>query len=234
MRALIKKIIHQVFNALFPAVCYACGNTLYEDEKDVCNVCMHEMPKTHFWPKQENKAAELFYGLIRFEYIAAHYYFNKETRIQNLMHKLKYRNRPEIGFKLGREIGKTIQEHTPNQIDFIIPVPLHQKKFKKRGYNQSDYIADGISSTSQIPTVKALLLRSIETSTQTKKSKMERRENMKNVFELNPYEAYKNAHFLLTDDVLTTGATLESAAAKLLEIPGAKVSVYTLAIATNQ
>jgi len=233
MIALGKQIVHRVLNSLFPAVCYACGNALYEDEKDVCNVCLHEMPKTNFWPKKENKASELFYGLIQFEYIAAHYYFNKETRIQNLMHKLKYKDRPQIGYKLGKELGKTIQKHTPNQIDYIIPVPLHEKKFKKRGYNQSDFIADGISTTSQIPVLKTLLIRSIETSTQTKKSKMERRENMKNVFELNAFDAYENAHFLLTDDVLTTGATLESAAAKLLEIPGAKVSVYTLAIAIN-
>jgi ComF family protein len=212
-------------------MCFGCGSVLNKSELAVCQTCKAEMPRTNFIDKSDNKVAELFWGLVHFSYASALFYFQKDARLQRLMHALKYHGQHEIGVILGNLAGKEILNSTWSELDYIIPIPLHPNKFKKRGYNQSEKIGEGISQRLMKPMLTDLLLRSVNTDTQTKKNKSERRENMQNVFELSEHEKYRGKHFLLVDDVLTTGATMESAANVLLQIPDAKVSIYALALA---
>ena len=236
MKKLIYKLtllFNWVYNFLFPAMCVGCGNALNKSEKLVCQTCLNEIPRTNFIDNSDNKISEIFWGLVNFTHASSLYYFHKDTRLQNLIHHLKYKGRHEIGFILGKEAGKEIANSSWLKIDYIIPIPLHPIKQKVRGYNQSEKIGEGLSNQLGVEQKTDLLVRKINTSTQTKKSKQERRENMREVFELNNPEQFKNMHFLIIDDVLTTGATLESAANALLQIPNAKISIYTLAFASQ-
>jgi ComF family protein len=116
-------------------------------------------------------------------------------------------------------------------LDAIIPVPLHPRKQKKRGYNQSEYIARGISEVMNIPVITDALIRHVHTSSQTRKSRYNRWENVEGIFQATHPEKLENLHLMVVDDVVTTGATLEACCAPLLKVPGVKVSIATLACA---
>lgn len=154
--------------------------------------------------------------------------------MQHLLHKLKYDGRQDIGLFLGRTAGQRLKESVMEEPDFIVPVPLHPKKLKKRGYNQSACIARGIGEFfPQAALVENLLERRLDAGSQTKKDKLSRQENVKNAFRLSEAAAcqsrFVGKHFLLVDDVFTTGATVESCAKQLLQIPQSSVSVLTMA-----
>ena len=152
--------------------------------------------------------------------------------MQHLIHELKYRGNMDAGVFLGQELGKTIQEAPLFQgLDFLIPVPLHPKREKERGYNQSLMIAQGVSETTGIPVGNGFLLRSVNTSTQTHKSKEERWRNVKDIFALRRADQLEGKYVLLIDDVLTTGATLEACALTLSKVPGITISCATAACA---
>ena len=171
-------------------------------------------------------------GRISVENVGSFLFYKKENQVQKILHHLKYNGAKEIGFFLGNIYGTQLIEHEKwKTIDMIIPIPLHKKKEKKRGYNQSEWIAKGLSLGMQIPYYSNILIRSEFTETQTKKSRFHRWENVKEVFQLANSDALTNKHVLICDDVLTTGATLEAAIQKLQAAPFVKVSVVTLATA---
>jgi ComF family protein len=145
------------------------------------------------------------------------------------MHQLKYNHKPEVAFKLGEMYGRKLSEvHAFSTLDAIIPVPLHPARKKKRGYNQSEYFAQGLGQSLKKP-VNVSLIRKISTDSQTRKSRFVRYENMKDVFSLTQSKDLEGKHILLVDDVLTTGATIEGCALELLKVPNLKLSVATLA-----
>ena len=157
-------------------------------------------------------------------------YFHKKGIVQKLIHNLKYKGREEIGELLGEWYGKEIKNHELiKSIDFIIPVPLHSKRLKERGYNQVDRFCNALSKETDIPYKKELLIRTKYNKTQTKKSKNERQDNVQNIFDVVFNENDYGKHFLLVDDVITSGATLELCAKALLKIPNSKVSIITIA-----
>ncbi|MFN3939627.1 MAG: ComF family protein, partial [Chitinophagales bacterium] len=162
----------------------------------------------------------------------AMYHFNKSARIQRLLHALKYRNKPEVGTLLGQLIGHVLKNYLPyNTCDILVPVPLHPDKEKKRGYNQSTMVAMGIANVLQKPVIADAVMRVEYTDSQTKKSVIARWENVKDKFVCNPiyFEELRGKHFLLIDDVITTGSTMESCAVALLQIPGVQVSIAAVA-----
>ena len=160
------------------------------------------------------------------------YYFYKGGKVQQLMHKLKYKGQSEIGIYLGNMYGKELIKTTRfNTVNYIIPVPMHPKKQKKRGYNQSEIIARGLSQSMNATVDTATLIKSTSTQTQTRKSRFSRWENVKEVFELKEHNHLIDKHVLLVDDVITTGSTLESCILNLLKVPGIKISVASLACA---
>lgn len=231
------KTIQTYFNAftelLYPNLCPACSNHLIENQK-LCFECEANLPLTDFHLHNENEITEKFDGRILIENGGALFRFTKSGRVQELIHQLKYRGNSEIGIHLGRMYGEILKENNAFEtVDLIIPVPLHPKKEKQRGYNQSDMIAQGMAQTLFIPWQRDILIRTEYTTSQTKKSNFDRFENVKKAFAISNPNLLKNKHILLVDDVLTTGATLEACALNLLEMEGCKVSIAVLAIAQS-
>lgn len=222
-------MLNDFFNLFYPNNCACCNLVLKKGEAQVCIMCQTEMPRTNYIKQIDNPVAKLFWGRVELTYGFSAFHFGKKGRLQDLIHNLKYKGITDIGVFLGAEIGKDIQENIPpNTFSCVVPVPLHPKKQLKRGYNQSSYLAKGISTVTGIPTNEKVIIRQKETTSQTRKSKFERWENVENIFKVID-TSQENKHFLLVDDVVTTGATLESCALELLKIPGAKVSIAVAA-----
>ncbi|OYT16944.1 MAG: amidophosphoribosyltransferase [Bacteroidetes bacterium 4572_77] len=229
---MIKSLIEDFLNLIYPRTCAACGNTLFRHEEVLCSHCLIHLPKTFFHTDDENPLSMIFWGKIPFKMITAFYYYNKGNKVQNLVHQLKYNKRADIGIYLGERYGQYLNKSPYfKDIDLIIPVPLHEKKMKIRGYNQAEMFAKGLSKSMKIPYDTTTLIRNTHTETQTKKSKEERWENVKGKFSLNNKEELEGKHMLLVDDVITTGATMESCARTLLEAKGAMVSFASIAAA---
>ena len=228
------RLFKSLINLLFPRVCAGCGNILLEGEDTVCTTCRFLLPKTGYEKNPDNPLAQMFYGQMPFNAVMAEFFFSKTGKVQHLIHGLKYHHCRENGIFLGQEIGKSLlQAPDYQEIDYIIPIPLHPKKEKIRGYNQSHVIAEGISEIMNIPIAEKCLVRSVFTDTQTHKTRDERYQNVKDIFHIEKPEKLENKHVLLVDDVLTTGATLMSAGKALLNVEGIKISVATVACASN-
>lgn len=224
--------IDSIIGLLYPSVCAACGTPLFKWEKLVCTRCRSFLPKTGYELNEDNPLARLFYGRVRLKAVTACYFFSKEGKVQHLIHELKYKGNADAGVFLGQELGKTIKEAPLFQdLDYLIPVPLHPKREKERGYNQSMMIARGIAEVIDVPVSDRYLIRSVNTTTQTHKTKTERWENVKDIFVVQHAEQLEGKYMLLIDDVLTTGATLEACALKLSTVPGITISCATAACA---
>jgi ComF family protein len=190
------------------------------------------IPRTDYHNIPDNPVAQLLWGRCKVERAAAFSYYNKGSRIRNLIHNIKYKGVKEAGIELGKIYGYSLKSSGfTDGIDFIIPVPLHPSKMRKRGFNQSQIISEGISSATGIPVDNTSLVRASESETQTKRSRYERWINVEGIFVLADREALKGKHVLLIDDVITTGSTIESCANELLKTEEIKVSVAALAYA---
>jgi len=158
------------------------------------------------------------------------YLFNKGSKVQHLIHQLKYRGKKEIGVSLGRYYGRELKSSSLfSSVDMIIPVPLHLKKLRERGYNQSESFGEGLAYSMKVANESSILVRSRVSQTQTRRSRFERWKNVEEIFQVTTPEKIEGKHILLADDVVTTGSTLEACANKILEVPGTKVSVATIA-----
>jgi len=219
---------------IYPRNCVACGNSLFKHEDQVCNYCYTNLPKTHFNKLHKNPVEELFYGRIQLVFATSYYLFHKKSHVQALLHDIKYKGNKQLAALLGNWFGNYLRdEEKLKQVDYLLPVPLHEKKLKQRGYNQSEEFANGLSQKLEIETNASLLIRNAFTNTQTKKSKYERWENVEHVFEVTDIEALKNKHVVLIDDVITTGATIEACCDVLQKIEGIKISVLSIAFAVK-
>lgn len=215
---------------IFPKVCYACGKSLFKKEDCICTYCHYHLPKTNFHLDPDNPVQKLFWGRANIQAASAMYLFNKGGKVQRLIHQLKYRGKQEIGISLGRYYGKELKKAPLfSSADIVVPVPLHLKKLRKRGYNQSELFARGLSESLEVENESSLLIREHVSDTQTKKSRFDRWKNVEEIFKVTDPGKAAGKHILLADDVVTTGATLEACANKLLEIPGTKVSVVAIA-----
>lgn len=233
MKKGLSQYISDFTNLFFPNICEACGKNLLNNEKTICTECLYHLPKTNFHQESENPVSRLFWGKVYIENATAYYFFHKGSSFQDLIHKLKYNGKQEIGYILGLHLGTDLYEsELYKTIDLVIPVPLHPKREKKRGYNQSDSISKGIAEGMKINTNLKSLYRNIETETQTKKSKEERWKNVENIFCIKHPEKLQGKHILLVDDVITTGSTLEACANALLALKNTKVSIACLAVAS--
>ena len=223
---------NSILNLFYPRVCAACGEALLKDEETVCLKCRYLLPKTDYALNPDNPLAQTFYGRVKFHAVTACFFFAKKGKVQHLIHELKYKGNKDAGVFLGQQLGETIKDAPLFQgIDYLVPVPLHLKREKQRGYNQSLMIAKGINEVTGITIGDKYLIRVVNTATQTKKSADERYKNVKEIFEVRFPEELIGKHVLLIDDVLTTGATLESCAHQLENIPGITISAATAAYA---
>jgi ComF family protein len=228
----IISFIDDLSSLFFPRSCEICGNVLYRNEELICLHCLGHLPYTHWHQDPENPLHAVFWGKMKIEGVSALLYFHHGNRTQKLLHKLKYKGVKELGEYIGKRYGNQLIEAYPfRDADVIIPVPLHPKKMKSRGYNQSEAFANGLSQSMHIPVDTKHLYRKIASSTQTKKSKIERWENVKSIFAIKKPEELIGKHVLLVDDVITTGSTLEACGAILLQIPNLKLSLASIAAA---
>ncbi|MCD6113584.1 MAG: ComF family protein, partial [Bacteroidales bacterium] len=214
--------------------CMACGKSLYKNENCLCTYCLYHLPKTNFHLEKDNEVERVFWGRVRIESAASFLYFSKGGKVQKIMHKLKYKGRQEIGVFLGEQYGlELLNSDTFKNIDIIIPVPLHKMKLKKRGYNQSEKFAEGLSLSMKKPVSTDNLYRKIFSETQTKKTRYKRWQNVESIFDIKNPELLKSKHILLVDDVITTGATMEACVNVLKKVEDIKISIASIAYASN-
>lgn len=226
------QLLNYLTELLFPRLCVVCGDKLIEQEQWICLNCIHHIPRTNFHIDRDNPVARLFYGRVNIENATSFFYFSKGSNYQTLLHDLKYKGMKELGKEIGKHFAIDLQQSPEfRSVDIICPVPLHPSKEKKRGYNQSWWIASGIAQQMNKELSSDNLRRITATETQTRKSRFARWQNVEGIFELSDPEAFSGKHILLVDDVVTTGATLEACAATILSATNAKVSIATLATA---
>lgn len=217
---------------LFPQLCPACGESLIAGEKIICTECLYSLPLTNFHKQPDNIVAQQFWGKLPLQGACALYYFAKGGKIQNLMHHFKYKGMPQIGNLAGEIAGKQLAEnHVFASAEVIIPVPLHNKRLRQRGYNQSACFAQGLATKLNAMVDDNNLIRTHATETQTHKGRFMRFENMQEVFKIVTPERLAGKHILLVDDVITTGSTLEACGRELLKIEGVKLSIAAIAYA---
>ncbi|GAB2696592.1 ComF family protein [Mucilaginibacter koreensis] len=217
---------------LFPQLCQACNTGLLGHEEVLCTQCLFTLPYTDYHQQSANPVAQQFWGRIPLQGGYALLHFSKGGKVQHLIHQLKYQNMPQIGNKLGYLAGEQLLANDIfRTVDYIIPVPLHRSKLRKRGYNQSTRFAEGIAKAMHRNVEDGNLMRTKATETQTHKSRFSRFENMKAVFAVRYPERLAGKHILLVDDVVTTGSTLEACALALLAVPGLSLSIATIAYA---
>ena len=226
----LKRYTEDLINLLFPELCNGCGKLLYRGEEQICTKCRYDLPYTDFHLYKENLVAKQLWGRLALNAAMAMLYFKKNTKVQNLIHSLKYDGKTEVGVFLGKLMAQQLKKSEFYQdIDLVIPVPLHQKKLRTRGYNQSEYIANGLAEEMGITASTKNLLRKKATESQTKKTRYIRFENMQDVFEIKNPAELSGKHVLLVDDVITTGATLEACGNALLTSGVKKLSIAAIA-----
>lgn len=224
------KIINDIHYILLPEVCFGCNAPLYRGEHLLCTVCRHDLPITDYDFKLENEIDRIFYGRVPIEKAAAFLYFSKTGIVKNLLHNLKYKNQEQIGTFLGNWYGELLAEKQQlDQIDVVMPVPLHPKKQKQRGYNQVALFGKQLASHLKADYIDDILIKTANTKTQTKKSRLNRWTSSQDLFDITDLHSLKGKQILLVDDIITTGATIEACALALHKIHNIKVFVATMA-----
>ena len=224
-------MLKDFFNLIFPIRCLACEQALIPQETLLCTGCRGQLPFTNFHKQPQNPLMLRFYGKINVNEVFSYLKFVKGGLTQKVLHYIKYDNYPELGQLLGGWFAlELIRSGKLSDVDLIIPVPLHKSKQRKRGYNQSDYLAKGFAAGCDIPCAYQLLIRTAKSASQAKKrDRLERWQNVQNIFAVTQPEIVVNKHILVIDDVLTTGATLEACSLPLFEAGCGAVSFATLA-----
>ena len=227
-------MFESIINLFFPKVCSGCNSFLLTNENVICTVCRHDIPLTNHHLNPENDASKKFYGRIPILHASALFYFHKKGIVQQLIHNLKYKGHEEIGSIVGEWYSEDLSRMEFIQtVDEIIPVPLHPRKLKERGYNQVTVFGKALSSSLNLTYNDSLLIRNIYSKTQSKKNLLGRTEGIETIFDVSFSERDHNKHFLLIDDVITTGSTLEACSRALLKIPGARISIVCMAMAQS-
>jgi len=225
-------LVRDFVNLWYPELCLACEEKLVRGESQLCTSCRLELPMTDFHLIPNNPVEKTFHGRVRIRRATSLLYFQKGGAVQNLMHHFKYDGHKFIGEVMGEWLGDTLAaDAVLSKCDGIVPVPLHPTKLRLRGFNQSYWLAKGISNQLNVPIYDDVLLRSEHSESQTRKSRYNRWENVRSIFEVTKPNKISGKRVLLVDDVLTTGATLEACAQKLHEVDGVEVCIATLAYA---
>ncbi len=216
---------------MVPKLCFGCNALLYRGEEHVCTVCRNQLPLTRYTFNEINPVDRIFYGRINIFKASSFLFFTDKGIVKNLVHYLKYKNQEQIGDFLGQWYGQIIKDNNYlKDIDYVIPVPLHPKKRRKRGYNQVSLFAKTIAQHLNAHYLEDLLIKTANTKTQTKKTRLLRWQNKQALYILTDIDFLKDKNVLLLDDVITTGATMEACATALAKAPGIKLYIASMAI----
>ena len=228
----IKQWLSAAADVAMPRVCPVCGKALDNDEQWLCRKCLAALPRTRYEETDFNTMEQHFAGKVPIERATAYFFYEKGSPYASILHDIKYHSLPKMGYWLtSRAVTEMAVSHFFEGIDVVTAVPLHRSKLAHRGYNQSEYLARGIADRLGIPYVEALNAVKPH-STQTHKGALERWQNIQGNYDLkNDASHLSGKHILLVDDVITTGSTLTVCASLLKSIPGATISLFTLAAA---
>ena len=223
------QFLKDTFYLFFPRTCVCCDEQLVKNEVEICLKCRFELPITNFTDETDNKVAQAFYGRVKIEFATSLLFYRTKGISQKIIYQLKYKGKQGVGSILGKWLGLELKESKRfSSIDYIVPVPLHPKKLKKRGYNQLSTFGNSISQILEVPLIHDVLIKKFATNTQTLKRRFERWKNVNEIFYLSDTSIFKNKHILLIDDVITTGATLEACALELSKTKDIKISIATM------
>lgn len=216
MKSTFTEVIESFISLLYPPYCKACNGVLVKGESILCTACISDLPKSFDHLERENTLFQKLSGRLNIYHASAFFVFRKKGKLQKLMHAFKYKNHPEIGTMLGKVYAKELLDAGfENKWDVVIPVPLHKSKKQKRGFNQSEEFGKGLAEVFGIHCYDDVLQRIHSTATQTTKSRLNRWENVKDVFSTVKPSLIEGKNILLVDDVATTGATLEACGSEL-------------------
>ena len=222
--------LKDLFYLFYPSICSNCSEQLLQNENVICTFCRHDLPLTNFTSYTKNKVSAIFFGRVTIEKAYSLLLFRKEGITKNLIHDLKYRGNEGVGIFFGNWLGEILMKNKEfSTVDLIVPVPIHLKRKKIRGYNQVTKFGERLSTYLNIPFIEDVLVRQSSTKTQTLKARFERFNDLETKFLVNNTTQFKGKHLLIIDDVITTGATLEACARALLKTPDIKISILTMA-----
>lgn len=223
-----------LIDLVFPNPCLSCGRKLGSSEHFICTSCKMDLPYAKEYLNPEDADIQkLFWGKVELAGSYTGFYFQKANVVQRIVHQLKYKNQPLLGKEMGIWLGNEIVKYEKPLPDIIVPVPLHYKREKQRGYNQSYYLALGVGEVLDRPVKKGLIRRQSHNTSQTKQSRFSRYDNVSSIFKVLKKPKAHHKHLLLVDDVVTTGATLEALSKTIIEETGCDVSIATFAITKN-
>ncbi|MGC1515780.1 MAG: ComF family protein [Maribacter sp.] len=231
LRHRISNILNDVTNILLPLSCFGCNARLYRGEVAICTSCRHQLPLTEYTFNEENAVDRIFYGRINIKKASSFLFFSDIGIVKNLIHYLKYKNQEGIGALMGDWYGQILKDQGDlAHIDFVIPVPLHRKKLKQRGYNQVALFAQRLAFHIGSTYLDTVLIKTANSKTQTKKNRLSRWYDNRSLYELTDTQILRHTSILLVDDVITTGATMEICAKTFQEIEGLTVYITSLAV----
>ena len=234
MLTYLKQAAGDLLHLFYPHICAGCGDSLPSSSQHLCMDCLLELPETNFQHITGNPVEKIFYGRIKIRSAFASYYFSKNSPLQQIIHAFKYQQNKEVCYQMGVLMGQHIKASSIlNDIDLIIPMPIHRDREQKRGYNQADILAEGISGVTGIAFRTDLVIRKKSTATQTHKGRGERWKNVQSVFEITDHQSIQNKHILLVDDVITTGATVDACGEMILKAQPSSLGIAALAWASE-
>ena len=227
---MISKAIRAFSHLLYPNICYGCKKNEIDKSEWLCLQCLTAFPYTGFENTRNTPVEQLFWGRTPIQFASSCFFYVEKTPIQRLIHEVKYKEQQQLGRWLGQMMGRRLANiFDESKVDLLLPMPLHPKKQKHRGYNQATLLCEGIHAITNCNFLEQVLIRNTNTKTQTKKSRIERWENVSEVFDITINENVINKHIVLVDDVITTGASTEACAAALLKEGARAVSICSLA-----
>ena len=228
-----REIRESLLHFFFPHVCAGCGSDIIDAKNELCLHCIADLPETHFELYRDNPVEKKFWGRLQVQNATAQFYFTRESLVQHLIHQFKYKGNIDLGLQLGKIMGITLERSERFHPDVLVPLPLFLHKEKRRGFNQSEILCKGIAEHLHVPVLGNVINRPRHTETQTHKGRIERWRNMEGKFVLTNPKAIEGKHVLLVDDVITTGATLESCGTELLKAPDVRLSIACLCYSTR-
>ncbi|MBK7241244.1 MAG: ComF family protein [Flavobacteriales bacterium] len=243
MRIINKRVLNEVVAnatiwgadlvALFlPRHCAGCDTGLNRNEECLCLACLEDLPRTRYHEDPSNPVEQLFWGKVPIHAASAFLHFARSGVTQRMLHRLKYKKDHDVGSMLGGLMATELRDSPRfGSVDAFIPVPLHPKKERIRGFNQSKLLVEGMNKVWPKPMLNDQLLRVVQTTTQTRRGRLDRWTNVKEAFHIPDPVALQGLHVLLVDDVVTTGATIEGCVKALAVVPRIKVSLFTAACA---
>ncbi len=226
-----RRWLHSLIDLLIPRRCPVCHHRLALTEEYLCASCLFGLPTVHHTSFTHNPMARRFWGVLPIEHATAFFRYQRGSNYSRILLDLKYRHHPEVGVLLGRMLAtRLIPQGFFEGIDVLVPIPLSARRERKRGYNQSLKIAEGVAVATGLPIAADALRRTVDNASQTQVGRAERATNVQGIFSLHRPETLTGRHVLLIDDVMTTGATLLACGETFSHLPDVKISILTLAL----